>query len=60
MRGGIPKIWEPVNQEECDGVVNIIVLRELIDVVVIPASRQPGRPMVEGIEIGWVERHRGE
>lgn len=48
-----------MNQEECDGLVTIIASRELIDIVVRPASRQLGRLVVEGIEIRWVERHDG-
>lgn len=56
---GMPKIRESVNQEECDSLVNIMVGRELIDVVVSPASRQLGPLVIEGVGISWVGRHDG-
>lgn len=48
-----------MDKEEGNSLVGIIVCRELVDVVVSPAGRQPDRLMVEGIEVGWVGGHDG-
>ena len=39
---GVPELWESMNEEECDGLISIIVGGELINVVVSPTSRQLG------------------
>jgi len=54
---GVPEVRKSMDQEKGNGLISVVVGRELIDVVVSLASRQPGRLVVEGIEVERVERH---
>jgi hypothetical protein len=53
---GVPEVRESMDQEKGSGIIGIVVGRELIDVVLSPASQQPDGLMVEKTEIERVGR----
>ena len=46
-----------MDQEKGNGLISVVIGRELIDVVVSLASRQPSGLVVEGIEVERVKGH---